>query len=88
MSAPGFWERTATEVVNKVVEANACKPWKELRRELIHHGHLFSSSASWPMKMYRCAKRKVLDGTAWELRVEPPPRTHTEAVKRMLAWCE
>ena len=84
MSAPGFWERTATELVNRVVEDGACSTWKELRAELIRHGRLFSSGASWPMKMYRRAKRKVLDGTAWEIRVDPPPRTHTEAVARTM----
>lgn len=84
MGAPGYWERAATEAISKVVEAGACSTWKELRAELNRHGHLFAGGASWPMKMYRRAKRKVLDGTAWGLRVEQPPKAHSEAVARML----
>lgn len=84
MSAPGYWERTAAEVVNKVVEAGACSTWKELRAELNRHGHLFHGGASWPSKMWARAKRKAFDGTSWGLRVEAPPRHHTEAVARML----
>lgn len=84
MSEPGYWERTSSEIIDKVVQAHARSSWKVLRAELIRHGHLFCGGASWPTKMYARAKRKVLDGTTWGVRTQSTPKTHDEAVARML----
>lgn len=85
MSTPGTWETWATGLLLEIVEANSCQPWPVLRDEMVSRGpNPNGTEGSWPYKAWLKAKRKVLSGEAWGLTPELPPRTHSEAVGRML----
>lgn len=57
------WEEAFLETLLHIVEANACRPWRELRRAMIDSG----PSSGWPYTAWCRAKRKVLAGTAYGL---------------------
>ena len=85
MKKPGTWEEWATQTLLEVIEEHVCSPWRVLRKAMVDHGPATDGTeGSWPYKAWCKAKRKVLSGEAWGLTPELPPRTHAEAVDRML----
>jgi len=85
VSTPGKWEKLATTILLNVIEEYSCAPWRNLQKAMVERGPSpDGSEGSWPYKAWLKAKRKVLSGEAYGFTSEPLPRTHSEAVARMM----